>query len=325
MDIDKLIKDQQAVIRLLQNSYQKNRLVHAYIFEGPRGTKKEETAIYLAMLLTCKEENKPCQTCHNCKRVLDNTHPNVMIISPDKEMIRKEQIEQLIHDFSLTSLEDNNRVYIIKDADMLNISAANSLLKFLEEPQSNIYGILITEDINQIISTIKSRSQIINFKKVDQHELIERLVKRGIDEEMSRILSHITSDEDEIINLINEGLVLDLIDLVKEIGVNILTGNKSPLVTFFEKGQFLLSETKKINYLFLDLLILMLTDFLYYKICNYEMIGFINIINGYAKYIDQDICEISRDIEDLLKYRKRLNYNINLDLFYTEMMLIFAR
>ena len=67
-----------------------------------------------------------------------------MIISPDKEMIRKEQIEQLIHDFSLTSLEDNNRVYIIKDADMLNNQCRKLTIKILEEPQSNIYGILIT-------------------------------------------------------------------------------------------------------------------------------------------------------------------------------------
>lgn len=325
MNIEKLKQDQKAVVRLLENSYKKGRLVHAYIFEGPRGTSKEEMALYLAMMLVCKQEGKPCMHCQDCHRVLNNSHPNVVIISPEDEMIRKEQIEQLLYNYSLTSIEDNNRVYIIKEADLLNQSAANALLKFLEEPQENIYGILITENINKVLSTIKSRSQIVSFQKIDYEEIIRRLINRGIDEEVGRILAHITSNEEEIVSLINEGVVLDIIDLVKELGVNFLTGNKSPLVSFFEKGKFLLTETKKLNSLFIDILIIFMTDLLYYKISNYQNICFMKTIFEYPKYITLSVEEISKYIEELLSYRNRLEYSINLELFYTEMMLVLAR
>lgn len=325
MNLDSLKKSQANVIRLLENSYKKNRLVHSYIFEGPRGTKKTDAALFLASLLLCSSEYKPCLECHDCRRALNFNHPNLVMIEPDNEAIKKEQIEDLIHNYSLTSLEDNNRVYIIKNAELLTASAANSLLKFLEEPSDNIYGILITENIQIMLNTIKSRCQIISFLQKDKEEMVNRLTSLGIDEEISRVLSAITNDEDEIISMINEGLIIDIIDLVKEIGFNIMTNEKNPLVVLFEKGQFLFALNKRYNHIFIDILVIFLTDQLFYSLKQLDQIVFSKTISDLGLYIEKDISRISQDIEKLLDFKQRLNYNVNLELMYSEMMLMFTR
>lgn len=325
MDIDNLKKKQENVVRLLMNSHSKGRLVHSYIFEGPRGTKKTDMALFLASLLLCNSTSKPCFTCHDCQRVINYSHPNLVYIEPDGESIKKEQIEELVHNYSLTSMEDNNRVYIIKNIELLTASAANSLLKFLEEPNENIYGILITENIQNILGTIRSRCQVISFVQNGKEEMVSRLISLGIDEEVSRVLSTITNDEEEIQEMINEGSIIDIIDLVKEIGFHIITNDKNPLVVLFEKGQFLFNQSRQYNHLFIDILVIFLTDQLYYLLKHLNQISFSKTISDLGVYITSDVATILGKIESILEFKQRLNYNVNLELMYSEMMLMFMR
>ena len=88
-------------------------------------------------MLLCKGEQKPCEICHNCRRIKHHTHPNLSIIEPIKGSIRKKQIVDLQTEFSKTSVEPGPKIYIIKDIETINVGAANSLLKFLEEPHPN--------------------------------------------------------------------------------------------------------------------------------------------------------------------------------------------
>lgn len=325
MNLESLKKGQANVIKLLENSFKKNRLVHSYIFEGPRGTKKMDTALFLTSLILCQSKHKPCLDCRDCRRALNLNHPNLVIIEPDGETIKKEQIEDLIYNYSLTSLEDNNRVYIIKNAELLTASAANSLLKFLEEPNDNIYGILITENVQIILKTIKSRCQVISFPQKNKEKIIKKLTSLGIDEEISRILSSITNDEDEILSMINEGLIIDIIDLVRKMGYNIITNEKNPIVVLYENGQFLFTLNKRYNHLFIDILVTFLTDQLFYCLKQLDQIVFTKTISNIGLYIDKDISKTSEKIEKLLEFKQRLNYNVNLELMYSEMMLMFMR
>ncbi|MFK5883368.1 MAG: hypothetical protein QM489_03400, partial [Candidatus Izemoplasma sp.] len=102
---EKIKETQPNVIRLLHNSLTKDRLSHAYLFEGERGTKKFETALYFAQMLLCKADEKPCGVCHSCKRINHFTHPNVYIVEAEKNQIKKKQILALQAEFSKTSLE----------------------------------------------------------------------------------------------------------------------------------------------------------------------------------------------------------------------------
>ena len=118
MDFTRFKKTQKKVLKLIENSYKKNRLVHAYLFEGAKGTPKIEGAYYLANLLMCRGENKPCGECLDCQRILNGEHPRIFYIEPIQDTIKKEQIEALEHEFSRVSLEEGVRVFIIKDIDI---------------------------------------------------------------------------------------------------------------------------------------------------------------------------------------------------------------
>ena len=183
MDFSTLLRTQTKVIKLLNNSILKNRLVGVYLFEGAKGTQKIEAAYYFASLLMCEKENKPCGECLSCRRIKEGKHPRIFFIEPaSKGNILKSQIDELEHEFSLVSLEEGIRVFIIKDIDKATLEASNRLLKFLEETSSTTYGILTTENLQSVINTIKSRSQIVSFAKVPRDVIIEEYTKRGIKE-----------------------------------------------------------------------------------------------------------------------------------------------
>jgi len=175
MNFDDLKNNQKEVLRLLENTFLKNRLVHTYLFEGVKGTPKIEAAYYLAMLILCegKTDKKPCLECRQCLNTMAFNNINVYLVKPEKESIKKEQIKELEHEFAHSALEGGKRVFIIEDIDKATSEAANSLLKFLEESNDNNYGILITDNIQKVLLTIKSRSQVISFREVPKATLIK--------------------------------------------------------------------------------------------------------------------------------------------------------
>ncbi|MGB4014745.1 MAG: hypothetical protein WBL47_02830, partial [Bacilli bacterium] len=205
------------------------------------------------------------------------------------------------------------------------MSAANSLLKFLEETGPGNYGVLITENLYNVIPTIRSRAQIVSFRQLPPRAIADKLISLGIEEETSYILAHITNSVDECLEMINEGKILDLIDLVKKIVNNIITKEKSPLLTIHEDGKFLLSESdKRFHNIFLDLMIAFLSSLLYLNLKQNEKIIFRNIIHDLESYDDLSPRQIIERIEKILNYKQKLKYNINIDLFYTQMLLAIA-
>lgn len=89
MTFDVLFDTQKHVIKLLDNSYKKGRLVHTYLFEGAKGTPKLEAAYYLAALLLCASVEKPCLKCPECRKIINGTHRNVILVSPDNNAIKR--------------------------------------------------------------------------------------------------------------------------------------------------------------------------------------------------------------------------------------------
>ena len=155
-----LVSQQADIKRILLNTKSKNRLSHAYIFSGPSGVGKKEMAYYFALMQYCHND-EPCMTCQNCHQILNNEHLNVFVISSDTKTIKKEQIVDLQEEFSKTSNVPGPRIYIILDADKMNPQSQNSLLKFIEEPEEGIYGILCTTNISKILPTIISSPLIL--------------------------------------------------------------------------------------------------------------------------------------------------------------------
>ncbi len=117
---------QPRVMKLLYNSIEKDRLSHAYLFEGKKGTGKLDAALLLAKSFFCLEDGaEPCESCRNCKRIESGNHPDLHLVQPDGLSIKKAQIQALQEEFSKTGLESHKKLYIISHADQMTANAAN--------------------------------------------------------------------------------------------------------------------------------------------------------------------------------------------------------
>jgi DNA polymerase-3 subunit delta' len=316
MKTSDLFNYQTEAMRLLNNSYEKDKLVHAYLLDSEKGSGTIDAAIYMAKKLICKSETKPCMNCSDCKRIDSNSHLNFLYIEPTNDSIKKEQIEHLIHEFSMSSMEGNIKVYVIKDADKMNTSAENSLLKFLEEPNPNHYAFLTTTNFRRLLPTIVSRCQLIHFKPVPKNYLIDKLIDCGIEKDISYIISYLTSDLDRALKYIEEGKVINFLTVAKKIINKDLKG-KDPYVEYYRnKILFLEEKDKEYHRLFLDMLILIYQELLK-KLMNEEITYFKDELD--VEEITMTKEEIIRKLDLLNLYQERFNYFVNLDLQYTSL------
>lgn len=317
MKVENLFNYQKDAMQLLLNSYEKNRLVHAYLFNGEAGTGTIDAAIYMAKKLICQKDDGPCLNCSDCKRIDSNSHMNFIYIESVNDSIKKEQIEALIHDFSMTSLEKGAQVYIIKDADKMNSSASNALLKFLEEPNPNHYAFLTTSNYRKILPTIVSRCQMIHFKPVPKQVLIDKLAECGVEKDVSYIVSHLTSELEEAMKYIEEGKITSLLNVALKI-VDKDIKAKDPYIEYF-RNRLIFIEEKEKNYhrLFLDILILIYQEILK-KLMNDKNDYFDNLIENLTNERFTKT-EIVNKLELINSYQERFNYNVNLDLQYTSL------
>src|SRR3990172_3696057 len=172
---DELI-GQERVTRTLQNAIRTNRVVHAYLFAGHRGTGKTTTARILAKALNCVQGPTPTpdNTCPNCEAIGGGY--SVDVIEIDAASNRGiEEIRELRDRIRLTPTEGRYKVYIIDEAHMLTTEAANALLKTLEEPPGHAVLVLVTTEPHRLPPTILSRCQRFDFRRVSQKEIIVRL------------------------------------------------------------------------------------------------------------------------------------------------------
>lgn len=145
----------------IYTKYRENKLSHAYLIETNDIESTYKTVLDLCKKLQCSETfTNDCNKCNICNLINLNNHPNVLTIENDGVNIKKEQIIELKEKFSTIPVYSKYNIYIIKAAEKLNESSENSLLKFLEEPEKNIIGFLITENKDKLLSTVVSRCQL---------------------------------------------------------------------------------------------------------------------------------------------------------------------
>ena len=170
-----------------------NKLVHAYLLSGAEGTGKIELAKWIAKEIFClnSQNGVPCLKCSECNRIENNNHPDVVTIMPDGLSIKVEQIRYLKSEFNKSGVESDRKVFIIQDAQKMSIGAANSLLKFLEEPSGNITAFLLTSEPQKLLPTIISRCQEVEMQQLTSGQLEQELISEGISEKNSHILANL--------------------------------------------------------------------------------------------------------------------------------------
>lgn len=184
---------QQRLYQAFHKQVLLNKLSHGYLFTGAKGIGKKELALHVAQSIFCDNpaKNDFCSTCTTCRRIKENEFSDVQVIEPDGQMIKVEQVRDLKSDLSYSSMEYGKKVYIIDGIDKMSISAANSLLKFLEEPQGNIYFFLLTDAVERVLPTILSRVQTITCDKLSVAMLQNQYEEQGIPKTISYTLANL--------------------------------------------------------------------------------------------------------------------------------------
>lgn len=204
---EELVNLQPIVMKQLQMMFEKDRLAHAYIFDGEKGSGKKDLMLFFVKLLMCESplnNNVPCETCRNCKRIVSGNHPNVIQIEPDGQNIKIDQIRGLLAEMTKTGFEAGRKIYVLSHADKLNNASANTLLKFLEEPDGDVTAILMTEQIQSILPTIRSRCQHIKFSSIPRGKIMEVLVEQNVTKTMASTVSMVTNEIETAIILSND-------------------------------------------------------------------------------------------------------------------------
>ena len=172
-----------------------NMFSHAYLFEVGNYTEDYTFILDFVKLLFCnnkKFDELNCNDCNMCSLIDEGNFPDLYIIKPDGNEIKKEQMLNLEMEFSNTSVITKKKIYIILEADKMNNYSANSILKFLEEPRDNIYGILVTKNKYKLLPTIVSRCLCFNIR--------EESIYNFDDEYYKEFLSYLVNTEKLFIN-----------------------------------------------------------------------------------------------------------------------------
>lgn len=164
---------------------------HAYLFAGPEGGGKSLAARAFGAAVLC--ERGGCGTCRSCRLALQDKHPNVFVVEPEGRDIHVETVKQEIwHPAYRTAPEPGRKVFVIREADRLNPSAADALLKVLEEPPADAVFLLLSARPHELSETILSRCHVVTFQPLAEPFIVEALVAEGADRERAALAARLS-------------------------------------------------------------------------------------------------------------------------------------
>ncbi len=324
MTWNELEDSQPIAMKMLTNSLNKNRVAHAYLFEGEHGTGKKDASLLLAKRFFCTsliDGTKPCGTCLQCRRIEGGNHPDIHLVEPDGLSIKKGQIKDLQVEFSKRGMESRTKVYTIVDADKMTASAANSLLKFLEEPHPGTTAILITEQIHRILPTIVSRCQTLSFYPLPPQILTKRLLEAQVRPELASLLPYMTNQFQEALELSNDEWFAQARKIVLKLYEVLHSSPITAMMKLHENffGHF--KEKQQIEQA-LDLFLLIYKDLLYIQLGKDQQLAYPDHRTQWeAAALHSSTRRLSEQMTSILEAKRKLNGNMNPQLLMEQLVL----
>lgn len=254
-------KLQPLVVKQLETVLRNDELVHAYMLVGPSGSGKSEIARWLALRLFClrPQDGEPDLTCSECQRILSGNHPDVVVAKAEGRQIKVDEIRRLKDEFTKSAMEGNQKLFVIHDAEKLTGNAANSLLKFIEEPGKGIYILLLTSNKSAVLPTIRSRTQVIELQPLQRDSLVQELKQAGVSQKEIMVSLGITNSIDEIMEWREENWLLQAIEGISLWYKHISQANMLGFVDV-QSDLLKLAESRKKQQVMLDLMALIWRD-----------------------------------------------------------------
>ena len=200
MKMNELRELQPRAVSRFERILEQDKLNHAYLFTGNFAS--FDLAQKLAQSRFCQDKMGvwPCGECRSCRLIAEEDFSDVTVVRPQNQIIKTERIRELLKNFSQSGVESNEQVFIICEAEKMHLNAANSLLKMIEEPQSEVYIFLLTSDENLILPTIKSRTQVFHFPKNEDY-LVAKLEESDLLKDQAQFLAAYSQTLEEARNL----------------------------------------------------------------------------------------------------------------------------
>lgn len=308
--LDDFALEQNIVYKTLINSLKRNKLSHAYLIETNGYPNALALALAFSKYLFCPNgytNNKNCENCHQCEAIEKNEFIELKVIEPDGQWIKKSQLEELQEMFSKKSILGHRKVYIINNADRLNISSSNSILKFLEEPEEGIVAILIVENTSQLLQTIVSRCQVLSLKNKNNLKTL--------------------STGEKIVNILSGGKADASLESVDEKTRKIIE-----FIKFYEDNHFntLVYENKLWHENFTekdDIYNALTVMLLFYKdVLNLKLSTKLEIFNDYMTDIKSiseknNLSDLTRKINVIMNLREKIKFNINSNMLLDKLII----
>ena len=336
---------QDVIVKILQNSIESNKINHAYLFSGPRGTGKTSIAKIFSKAINClNNQSDVCDNCDVCNANFDELIDIIEIDAASNNGV--DEIREIRNNSKLLPTILKYKVYIIDEVHMLSTSAFNALLKTLEEPPKHVVFILATTEINKIPATVLSRCQKFDFKKISDSNIIKRLKyilseeKKEIPDNILKVISELSDGGlRDSINLLDQTLSLnkenleeeDIYNLIGDISINesfkifdyIVNSDVKSIVNYidksFELGINSINIVKKLESIVKDLLIFNSTN-------NYFNKDYENRLISYSR-INMDLLnKLSDELFDLnYNLRKGNNYKTLIEIYFIRIAMLFNK
>ena len=288
---------QNTAYGILSNAINNNKISHAYLIETLGNNKGFDFAVSFAKALLCpkgKTNNKNCDNCNQCKLIDDNNYIELEIVETNDLWLKKENIDKLQKDFNFKPIIGKRKIYIIKNAEKIRESLANTLLKFIEEPEEGIIAILVTDNKAKILDTIISRCQVVSLKNTDSTYGLDK--NEYSDEIISNTIKFINN---------YEGKKLETIVYANELFHSHMKDRNDYLLAF-------------------NLILMYYNDVLNYKL-NGSFSTFKDYVSDYTYINKLSMENILKKINIVIELKKTILNNVNYNLLIDKLIISFKK